>query len=141
MSQAHIWWNKIKNNAVKMYFCERFKIDVLGTSQGRYPRDVFSGRFEDIHRTAFQNCKNMQQLTFQYFMQHIWWSNIENNTTLMCLVIYFQIAVLERSRGRNFKYLGTSLINLIVFASWLYTESMSIREIFKRALRLSSKTL
>ena len=59
----------------------------------------------------------------------------------MCLVIYFQIAVLERSRGRNFKYLGISLINLIVFASWLYTESMSIREIFKRALRLSSKTL
>ena len=33
MFQAHIWWNKIENNAVKMHLCERFKIDVLGTSQ------------------------------------------------------------------------------------------------------------
>ena len=43
---AHIWWNKIENNAVKMHLYDRFKIKVLGTSQGRHPTDVFSGRFE-----------------------------------------------------------------------------------------------
>ena len=32
MFQAHIWWNKIENNSVKMHFYERLKIDVLGTS-------------------------------------------------------------------------------------------------------------
>ena len=30
---------------------ERFKIDVLGTSQGRHTMDVFSGRGEDAPRT------------------------------------------------------------------------------------------
>ena len=50
-----------------MHFCERFKIDILGTSQGRYSMNTFSGRFEDVHRKAPQNCNNMQKLTFQYF--------------------------------------------------------------------------
>ena len=56
--QAHIWRNKIKNNAVKMYMYERFKTDVLGTSQGNHPTDVFSGRFEDVRRMFLQNVKN-----------------------------------------------------------------------------------
>ena len=43
-----------------MHSYERFKIDVLGTSQGRHPTDVFSGRFEDDRRTFLQNLKNKQ---------------------------------------------------------------------------------
>ena len=74
--QAHIWWNKIEKN-------ERFKTDVLRTSQGRYHMDIFSGHFEDIHRTVLQNCNNMEKLTFQYFTQHIQWSKIKNNTKVM----------------------------------------------------------
>ena len=60
MFQVHIWWNKIENNAVKMHFYERFKIEILGTSQGRHPTNVFSGRFENVHR-------NKQRLNFKYF--------------------------------------------------------------------------
>ena len=73
MFKAHIWWNKIENDAVEMHLYERFKIDVLGMSQGRHPTGVFSGRFEDIPRTFLQNFKNKQQLTFKYFKQYIWW--------------------------------------------------------------------
>ena len=73
MFQARIWWNKIENNAVKMHFYERFKIDVLGTSQGHHPTGVFSGRFENVCRTFFQNFKNKQRLTVKYYTQHIWW--------------------------------------------------------------------
>ena len=73
MFQADIWWKKIENNAVKMHLYERFKTDVLGTPQGRHLTDVFSGRFEDVHMTFFQNFKNVQQLNFKYFTQHIWW--------------------------------------------------------------------
>ena len=31
MFQAHIRWNKIENNTVKLHLYERFKIDVLAT--------------------------------------------------------------------------------------------------------------
>ena len=152
MFQAHIWWNKIENNAVKMYCCERFKIDVLETSQGRHPMDVLSGCFEDVHRRVLENCKNMQPLIFQNFTQHIWWSKIENNTTVMRFVIYFWIGVLGTSRGRHFRTLlgrpwdvspqfMRKWINIIVFASWWYAELTSIREIFMRALGRSSKML
>ena len=56
-----------------MHLYEGFKIDVLGMSQGRHPKDVFSGSFDDVRRTFFQNFKNnKQQLTFKYFTQHIW---------------------------------------------------------------------
>ena len=55
-----------------MHLYERFKTDVLGTPQGRHLTDVFSGRFEDVHMTFFQNFKNVQQLNFKYFTQHIW---------------------------------------------------------------------
>ena len=73
MFQPHIWWNKIEKNSVKVHLYERFKIDVLGTSQGRHPTDVFSERFEDVCWTFLQNFKNKEKLTFKYFMQHIWW--------------------------------------------------------------------
>ena len=43
---------------MKMHLHGRFKIDALGTSQGRHSKQVFSGRFEDVHRTFLQNCKN-----------------------------------------------------------------------------------
>ena len=71
--QAHILWNKIENDAMKMHLYERFKIDVLRMSQGRHPTNAFSGSFEDVRRTFLQNCKNKQQLTFKYFAQHIFW--------------------------------------------------------------------
>ena len=58
---------KIENNALKMHLYERFKLDALGTSQGRHPTDVSPGRFEDV-----RNCMKKQQLTFKYFTQHIW---------------------------------------------------------------------
>ena len=61
---------------------ERFKIDALGTSQGRHTMDVFSGRFEDAPRTFLQNFKNKQQMTFKY-----WMNRIESNTTVMCFVL------------------------------------------------------
>ena len=73
MFQVHIWWNKTENNALKMHLYKRFKIEVLGTSQGRDPTDVFSARFEDVRRKFLQNFKNKQQLTFKDFTQHIWW--------------------------------------------------------------------
>ena len=73
MFQAHIWWNKIENNVVKMHLYKRFRTGVLGTSQGRHPRDIFKGSFEDVRRTFLQNLKNKQRLTLKYFMQHIWW--------------------------------------------------------------------
>ena len=58
MFQAHIWWNKIENNAIKTHLYERYKIDVLWTFQGRHPTDVFSERFEDVRSTFPQNFKN-----------------------------------------------------------------------------------
>ena len=74
MLHTHISWNKIEKNAVKMHLYERFKIDVLRTSQGGHTTGaVFSGSFEYVRRTFLQNFKNKQQLTFKYFMQHIWW--------------------------------------------------------------------
>ena len=73
MFQAHIWWNKIENNAVEMHLYERFKIDLPGTSQGRHPTNIFSEHSEDVRRTFLQNFKNKQWLTFKYFTQHIWW--------------------------------------------------------------------
>ena len=60
MFQTHIWWSKIENNPVKMHLCDMFKIDVLGTSQGRLPTNVFSRSFEDVRRTFIQNFKNKQ---------------------------------------------------------------------------------
>ena len=56
-----------------MHLYERFKTDVLGRSQGRHLTGVFSGRFEDVQKTFFQNFKiKQQQNTFKYFTQHIW---------------------------------------------------------------------
>ena len=43
---------------MKMHMYERFKIDAPGTSQGRHPKEVFSGRLEDVLRTFLLNCKN-----------------------------------------------------------------------------------
>ena len=126
---------------MKMHLCERFKIDVLGTYQEHYPMNVFSGCSEDVHRTVLQNSMNMQQLIFQYSTQHIWWSKIVKNITGMCFVIiYFQIGVTGTTRGRPFKtLLGHPLdvylqfiskwINLIVFESWWYAKSTSIRDV------------
>ena len=58
---------------MKMHLYESFKTEILGTSQGRHPMDVFSGLFEHVGRTFLQNVKNKQQLTFKYFPQHVWW--------------------------------------------------------------------
>ena len=124
-----------------MHLCERFKTEVLRMSQEHYSMDVFSGCFEDVHKMILQNCMNMQQLIFQYFTQHIWWSKI-----LICFVIYFQIGVLGTSRGRHFRTLWgrpwnvspqfmSKWINLIVFASWWYAESTSTRGNFWGGLK------
>ena len=56
-----------------MHLYERLKINVQGISQWLHPKDNFSGRFEDVRKMSLQNRKNMQQLTFKYFTQHIWW--------------------------------------------------------------------
>ena len=102
-----------------MYLYRRFKIDVLGTSQGRHPTDVFSGRFEDVRRTFLQNFRNKQHLTFQYFTQHIWWVAPKINSNVFCIL--FKIDVLgtfqERhyadvTLGCNKDVLGTALQNL-----------------------------
>ena len=55
-----------------MHLCGRLKVDALGMPQGRHPKEVFSGCFEDARRTFLLNCKNKQQLAFKYFKQHIW---------------------------------------------------------------------
>ena len=60
MLKAYVWWNKIENNAIKMHLYERYKIDLLGTSQGRHPTNVFSERFEDVRSTFIKNLKNKQ---------------------------------------------------------------------------------
>ena len=73
MFQAHIWWNKIEINAIKIYLYKSYKIDVLGMSKGRHLTDVFSQRFGDVQRKFLQNFKKKQKLTFKYFTQHIWW--------------------------------------------------------------------
>ena len=101
----HIFGKKIENNAIEMHLVREVQNWVKGTSKGRYPKYVFSRRFEDICRTIFQNCKNMQQLTFQYFTQHICWSKIKIYTIVMCFAIYFQIGVLGTSRGGHFRTL------------------------------------
>ena len=56
---------------MKMDLYKRFKIDVLGTCQGRHPTDVFWEHFEDVRMTFLQNFRNKQLLTFKYFTQHI----------------------------------------------------------------------
>ena len=43
---------------MKMHLYERFKIDSLGTSQGRHFKGVISGRLEDARRMFLLNCKN-----------------------------------------------------------------------------------
>ena len=81
MFQAHIRWNKIENNAVKMHLYEMFKIDVLGTSQGRHPTGVFLGRFENIHSNGY--LLSISRNTFG--------DRIENNTTVMCFVLCLKL--------------------------------------------------
>ena len=54
-----------------MHLYQRFKINFLETSQGRYPMDIFLGRFKDVRKTFLQNFINKQRLTFKYFTQHI----------------------------------------------------------------------
>ena len=49
--QAHIWWNKIESNKMKMRLCEKFKIDVLETSEEPHSADVFLPPFQVAHRT------------------------------------------------------------------------------------------
>ena len=41
-----------------MYMYQKFKTDLLGTSQENHPTDIFSGRFEDVRRMFLQNVKN-----------------------------------------------------------------------------------
>ena len=112
--QAHIWWNKIENN-------KRFKTDVLRTYRGRYHLNVFSGRLEDIRRTVLKNCNNMQNLIFQYFMQHIQWSKVGNSTTVMCFLIYFQTGVHGKSQERHFRtLLGLPWnVSLLFLSKWI----------------------
>ena len=43
-----------------MHLYERYKTDLLGTSQGRHPTNVFSERFEDVRSTFIKNLKNKQ---------------------------------------------------------------------------------
>ena len=69
----------------------------------------------------------------------------------MCCVIYLKIGVLRTSQGGPFRTpLGcpwdvsvqfmSKWINLIVFASWGYAESKSIRKVFEEALTVGVAT-
>ena len=71
-----------------MHLYERFKIDVLGTSQGRHPTYVFSGRFENVHRTFLENLKNKQWLSI---LRNTFVCRIENNTSVMCYVLCLKL--------------------------------------------------
>ena len=97
------------------------------------PKDVTLWTpFRNILRKStgrYYTNKNKQQLTFQYFTQYIWWSKIENDRTVMCFIIYFQIGILRTSQRRHFRTLLGRLLdaspqfmrnwmNLIVFAYW-----------------------
>ena len=144
MFHAQVWRNKIENNAIKMHFYERFKTGVLGTSQRRHNMDVFSRRFEDVHKTFIPNCKNIQQLTFQYFTQQIWWSKIEINAAIMWLVLYVQNWGPGDVRKTQFcrHHLRTLLgrpwdVSPHFMRKWI--NSVVVREFFGRALRRSSK--
>ena len=82
---------------MKMLLYQRFKIDVLWTSQGRHTTDFCSGRFEDVRRTLLQNFKNKQQLGFKYFSHThlpIW---IENNTAVMCFLSSLRLGDVPRT--------------------------------------------
>ena len=86
-----------------MHLYERYKIDVLGTSRGLYPTDVFSGRFYDVCRTFLQNFKNKEYLTFRYFNAAYLVSRIEDNTTVMCFVLCLKLT----SWGRPIDFIET----------------------------------
>ena len=91
MFQEPIWWNKIENDAMKMHLFEKFKIDALGTSQGRYPKDGFSGCFEDVRRTFLQNYKNKQRLAFKVFHATHLVTRIENDAAVKCFVLRLKL--------------------------------------------------
>ena len=144
MFQAHIGEIKL---IIMQWICMCMNVrEVQYWRPGDVPRTLpygyFLGRLENIHTTLLQNCENMQLLTFQYFPQYIWWrGKIENNTTIMCFIIYFQIDVLWTSRGHRGRHFRTLLgrpwdfspqfmrnwQNVIAFSSWWYAESKSIR--------------
>ena len=42
---------------MKMDLYERLKIDALGTSQKRHPKEVFLGQFKDVRSTFFLNLR------------------------------------------------------------------------------------
>ena len=76
---------------MKMHLFEKFKIDALGTSQGRYTKDGFSGCFEDVPRTFLQNYKNKQRLAFKVFHATHLVSRIENDATVKCFVLRLKL--------------------------------------------------
>ena len=43
---------------MKIHLHEKFKIDALGTSQGRHSKEVFLEYLEDVWKTFLLNCKN-----------------------------------------------------------------------------------
>ena len=84
---------------MKMHLYERLKIDFLETSQGCYPTDIFSGRFQDVHRKFHQNCKNIWLFSISYnaFSEYDWkWYN-RNEFRIM-----FKIDVQGMSRGHRY---------------------------------------
>ena len=121
MFQSHTWWNKIENNAKKMHLYERFKIDILGTSQGRHLMEVFSRRFEDVHGIYIQNCKTIQQLTFQYFTQHIWWSMHSSMAEVRSEIIQQQFFCIRCSKLK----------------SWGRPKDVTLQTLLKDAIRTS----
>ena len=93
VSQAHIWWNKLKIMQWKCFCTRGSKL----TSQGRHTTDFCSGRFEDVHRTLLQNFKNKQQLGFKYFSHTHLPMWIENNTTVMCFLLSLRLGDVPRT--------------------------------------------
>ena len=76
MFQAHILWNEIENNVIKIHLYKRFKFDAW-----RRPKDV------TLWTKFLQNFKDKQQLSFKYFMQHIWWVSLKQyNSNSFCIM-------------------------------------------------------
>ena len=75
-------------------------------SQRHHAADIAFRWFSDVCPKL-----NMQKQTFQYFIHTFgglklkmlphWWSKIENNRTVMCFLIYFQIDVWGRPEFLN----------------------------------------
>ena len=76
-----------------MHLYKRFKVYVLGTSQGRHPTDIFWGRFEDVRKTFLQNLKN-KHFSISINILHNTFGERdqkEYNSNVLCIVLKIDV--------------------------------------------------